>query len=107
MKKALVSLILIFAILMSLSSCNKEEESLGLEVFLHTETDVYNISKDTRPILGAKDSDDAIAGAVYWEPGYAEALYLSVKNSGTVETTCVVALEATDIIGNLNEVLTY
>ena len=96
---------------MSLSSCNKEEsnkeESLGLEVFLHTKTDVYNISKDTRPILGGKDSDDAIAGAVYWEPGYTKALYLSVKNSDSVETTCVVALEATDIVANFNEVLTY
>ena len=107
MKKALVSLILIFAILMSLSSCNKENESLGLEVFLHTKTGVYNISKDTRPILSSKDSDDSIAGTFYWEPGYVAPLYLSVKNSGSVETTFVVALEATDIVGNANEVLTY
>ena len=92
---------------MSLSSCNKENESLGLEVFLHTKTGVYNISKDTRPILSNKDNVDSIAGKVYWEPGYVAPLYLSVKNSGSVETTCVVALEATDIVGNLNKVLNY
>ena len=105
MKKISILLALILIISACLSSCeqiignndNSSDEKYDVEIILHTETKNKNISKDGGPIVSSG----------YWEPGLFRIAYISVRNNTTSDLNCDIALEAADIVNNLNEVITF
>jgi hypothetical protein len=102
MKKISFFLILVIAISVWLSSCelinfnNDSDEKFDVEIILHTENGDLNISKNGGPIVSTS-----------WEPALIETAYISVKNNTSVDLKCDIALEAANIVNNLNEVLTF
>lgn len=121
-KKALVSsvlaLVMCFTMLLgttfawftdSVTSAGNKIEAgkLDVELILHTPEGNYNISEDNRPIFGTGSIAQNDASETLWEPGKTQTVYLSIKNNGTLDLKYSVALEVTDIVNDLNEVMSY
>lgn len=75
---------------------NGSSENKDVDVILHTSEGGYSIKEDT----------DLCSNDI-WEPNRTVVLYLSVKNNRSTDINYMISLEATDIVRNLNEVISY
>ena len=67
------------------------------------------ISESSAPLFGADNSTTANENSsnTLWEPGKTQTVYLSIKNNGSLDLKYTVVIEVTNIVNDLNEVLTY
>lgn len=89
--------------------------TLDVELYKWTGTDtkvgISELAKDgeNTNIFGHMYSETAGSKSedTLWEPGKTQTVYLSIKNNGSLALKYTVVIEVTDIVNDLNEVLTY
>ena len=74
------------------------------------EGEYVDIGNESKPIFGSANSSAATANNAntLWEPGKTQVAYLAIKNAGTLDLKCTVALDVSSSDDkNLHEVMQY
>ena len=72
--------------------------TLDVQLWQHTAAGSTEITDESAPLFG---------GDIIWEPGKTQVVYLSIKNNGTLALKYKVAIDVTNVTGNLHEAMKY
>ena len=98
------------------SSGNKiQAGDLQIELWMHVLDENGNlvsteITDESAPIFNLAETANENTAATLWEPGKTQTVYLSIKNNADTSSLDIkysVALEVTDIVNQLNDVMSY